>query len=713
MIEADGDPGSARLHWLRRLNLLNADADPPLDRLVRIAAEATAMPIALVTFVAHDRQWIRARHGWDATETSLPDAFCAHAMGGDDLLEFPDTTTEALLSDNALVFGSMGIRAYFGHPIVFHGAVLGTVCVLDRRARSLGEAGRAVLADLAGTVADLLEMRLQQLRATEQAGRSAALQAALLHFESTLQATEQRYRSLWATTTDAVLIVGADDIIRFANPAVEEVFGWKPAELLGAPLAMVQPERLREPHRRGMRRYLASGRRKLDWRATETSALRKDGTELPVEIAFSQLADGGQPMFAAFVRDISERKQQQAALHRSEAQLWAAQKLEAIGVLAGGLAHDFNNVVAGILGNAALAEAATAPDHPARHNLAQIRKSGERARDMVRQLLAFARRQPGQRAHVELAPLVDEAVALLKATLPAGIRLEIALPPEPLYLYADTTQIAQVLLNLVTNAWQAMGARGGRITIGARAVTARAGEAAALGLAPGRYIDLSVADDGPGIDPAHQPRVFEPFFTTKPAGEGTGLGLAVVHGIVGAHGGAVSLVSTPGAGCTFHLWLPEGEPVAQAPASPAHEVPSGGGRHVLYVDDDEVMTSMVQQLLELKGWRVTALTDAQQALERVRRPDHGFDAVVTDLNMPGVSGLEIVRAASAARPGLPLVLSSGNLPPELEAEAGGRWQALYKQNTLEELPPLLARLLDVAGAADDVRAPALSPAGRG
>lgn len=694
-----------RMTWLRRLALLNADPDPPLDRVVRIAARATEMPIALVAFIAEDRQWIRARHGWDATETTLPDAFCAHAMHDERLLEFPDTQADERLSANALVHGAMAIRSYFGHPVVFRGTVLGTVCVLDRQRRRLDAAGRDVLADLAGHVADLLELRLQRQLVAEQLQRSAALHAALARSESSLQAAEQRYRSLWETTTDAVLIVGGDDLIRFANPAVEAVFGWKPDDLVSRELALLQPERLRQAHRKGLQRYLATGRRRLDWRATETVGLRRDGSEVPVELAFSHLAREGEQLFAAFVRDISERRQQQEALRRSESRLWAAQKLEAIGVLAGGLAHDFNNVVAGILGNAALAEAATDADHPARRNLAQIRRSGELAREMVRQLLAFARRQPSQCSNVELEPLVSEAVGLLEATLPAGVQLHCDLPPQPLNLYADPTQIAQVLLNLGTNAWQAMAEHGGNITIAARGTELDAAQAAALGLSAGCYVDLSVSDDGPGIDPAHHERIFEPFYTTKPPGQGTGLGLAVVHGIVSAHGGTVTLASAPGSGCSFHLWLPAGQPLAPQPtcagreasSGDGRETPAGDGRRVLYVDDDEVMTSMVQQLLQLKGWRVTALGDARRALQMVSAPGHGFDAVVTDLNMPAVSGLEIVRAALAAHPGLPVVLSSGNAPSELDSAQASGCEFLCKEKTLEELPALLARLLRLQG----------------
>ena len=381
-----------------------------------------------------------------------------------------------------------------------------------------------------------------------------------------------------------------------------------------------------------------------------------------------------------------------------EAQLRESQRIESIGTLAGGIAHDFNNILAAILGNVALARDDIGPDHPAQASLEQIRKASSRARDLVQQILAFGRRQPHSLVAQPLQPLVEETVALLRSTLPASVTLDCAVTAEPLNAEADATQIQQVLMNLCTNAWHALQGRPGRIQVGLESHTiatpaSRVGKA----LAAGRYARLWVRDTGIGMDAATQARIFEPFFTTKPTDQGTGLGLSVVHGIVTAHQGAIRVNSAPGQGTTVNLYLPltDREPVPTPGPRAMPILGAGTGQHVLYVDDDEVIVVMVERLLTQAGYRVTPFRDGRAAVAAVQAAPDAFDVVVSDYNMPGYTGMDVARAVASIRPGLPVVISSGYISEDLQAQAhaAGVRHLLQKQNSLEELALLVHRIV--------------------
>jgi two-component system cell cycle sensor histidine kinase/response regulator CckA len=682
-------PDDARQHWLRELQLLDGAPDTALDRFARMAARTSASPIGLVTFLAADHQAVAGMHGWRRRTTTLLESFCRHTLGSAAATCIEDAAADPRTRDNPLVTGAERVRFYVGHPVVFRGCALGAVCVLDSRPRPAHEVDVDALGDIAASVADLLELRHQRrLIAAEQQGQRE-LAEALARAERSRLDSEHRYRLLWETTTDAVLVIDADSRILLANPAVQAMFGHAPEALVGQPLSVLQPPPLAAAHLAGMGRYLATGQRTLNWRATRTSALRSDGSEFPVEIAFSELESGTVRLFAAFMRDITQQRREEQARLELQDRLQQGQKMEAIGVLAGGVAHDFNNMVAGILANVALAEQDIVLGQPVGDRLAQIRIAGVRARDMVAKLLAFARRQPVRLVACQVQPLVHEALALLRATLPAGARLQSELADEPLWVRADPTQFEQVLINLCTNAWQALDGRAGCIRVGARL------EAQAAPQADAPRVHVFVADDGPGIDPAARERIFEPFFTTKPSGVGTGLGLAVVHGIVAAHDGHIAVDSAPGAGCTVHLWLPAiGADAAADAAAEAPVLAAGAGGHIVLVDDDEVITTVAAELLRRAGYRVSVFNDPRAALAQLRRQPGEVDLLVTDLNMPEMSGLELRQLVRAVRPRLPVIISSGNLPdPETEGSAPEDGPTFRKQYLVEELLPLVAQQL--------------------
>jgi signal transduction histidine kinase/CheY-like chemotaxis protein len=392
------------------------------------------------------------------------------------------------------------------------------------------------------------------------------------------------------------------------------------------------------------------------------------------------------------------------ARKRAEQQQRDQQKMESLGTLAGGIAHDFNNILSAILGNTAMALddlKAHSVAEPVRTQLEQVHRAGLRARELVRQILAFGRSEPHAVAVRPVRPMVEEALALLRATLPAQVRLHTHLLTQPLWLRVGSTDIEQLLINLCTNAWHALQGQPGSVRVGMSRVSqprGPAGEAQGPAMATGPCLHLWVADTGCGMDAATRARIFEPFFTTKTAGQGTGLGLAVVHGIVARQGGSVVVESAPGQGSCFHIYLPLA--LGQAPTpegTPAGKrVPvRGQGQHVLLLDDDEVAGITAEALLKRAGYRVTRFTTPKQALQALQRLRHDFDVLVSDYSMPELSGLDMARRVAAMKRPLPVLIISGHITDEMRTVARrlGVKALLHKENAFEELAASVQRVL--------------------
>lgn len=442
---------------------------------------------------------------------------------------------------------------------------------------------------------------------------------------------------------------------------------------------------------------------------TEVELRKKSGATVMCEVRGAPIDVDGVPSLIMVTSDITERKAAEAARSSLEAQLRESQKMEAIGTLAGGIAHDFNNIIATILGNAELARQDAGTNAPVLESLEEIRKSGVRARELVQQILSFSRREPTRRASLLLPPLVQESARLLRATLPARVTLEVHCDTQVPAVLADATQLQQVLINLTTNAMQAMRGRPGRIALHLDSVMLDAAMAEAHPALrelythhPGATVRLAVRDDGEGMDPETLGHVFEPFFTTKPVGEGTGLGLSVVLGIVQTHEGAITVQSQAGAGTTFTVYLPAAPASASAPppaaaalASPAHVPPPRASRHILYVDDDASLLFLVKRLLERHGFRVSAFSNQMSALDALRADAAGCDLVLTDYNMPGLSGLDVAREVRSIRADLPVVVASGFIDDGLrsQAAAAGVRDLLFKPAAVEDFCSAIQALL--------------------
>ena len=513
-----------------------------------------------------------------------------------------------------------------------------------------------------------------------------------------LKASRDRYVDLYDSAPVGYLTLSAEGLIEQVNLTGADMLGQQRDSLLRTRFVDFVQAADTERWQATFRQALRQG----DKQRFELALRCAMGGRLDVQLDCMRVTAEATPtMVRVAMTDISDRKEAEADLRKFEAQLRDVQKMESIGTLAGGIAHDFNNILGAILGNVALACEDVGPNHPAMGSLEEIRKASVRARNLVQQILTFSRREPQELVTQALQPVIVETHKLLRATLPARVELEIVLADAPVRALVDATQLQQVLMNLCTNAWHALGEAAGRIVVGLDAVVLDRAATQRLGaVPPGPYAHLWVGDSGIGMDAATRARIFEPFFTTKPVGHGTGLGLSVVHGIVSSHHGAISVDSELGHGSTFHLYLPLVEAEAPAAASaetapPAPVAAPGHGAHVLYIDDDETMVVMVERILERAGYRVTGFRNPQEAIAVVREQPGTFDLVVTDFNMPECSGLDVARELAAFQPQLPVLISSGYITEELrdEARLAGVRGLLEKQNIFEDISGLLARIL--------------------
>jgi PAS domain S-box-containing protein len=405
--------------------------------------------------------------------------------------------------------------------------------------------------------------------------------------------------------------------------------------------------------------------------------------------------DGAIGGLVMFTQVVTERKQAELRNRQLQEQLREAQKLESLGTLAGGIAHDFNNILSAIVAFTQVAQLDNPQNAELQSQLGEVMNSCNRAAKLVQQILSFSRQQPHERQSISLLPVFKEALRLLRATLPATIELREQVADDLPEVLADPTQLHQVLMNLCTNASQAMQGRGVLRLSLARYQLAEGASRPHLDLRPGDYLKLSVTDDGRGMDVHVLARIFEPFFTTKSSGEGTGLGLAVVHGIVKEHEGVITVDSEPGKGTTFSIYLP----ALAAVEPPLNEalvgVPLGHGEHVLFVDDETALCAAARQTLTRLGYQPHVFQDPQAAWRAFQAAPSTFDVLLTDLTMPGRTGLELAADVLRVRPDLPVILATGysaTLTPEALEERGIA-ELLFKPLDYQSLAAALAKVI--------------------
>jgi PAS domain S-box-containing protein len=493
-----------------------------------------------------------------------------------------------------------------------------------------------------------------------------------------------QYRTLLETSTDGFFI-NVGGVVRYANPAFQTLLGARSeTELLGRRVLDFIDPRWHEVVLARCDATLASTE---PVKPLEEQYVRLDGSRVDVEVTAVAILREGERCSLVTVRDISERKEAERDRIRLEEQLRQSHKMEALGTLAGGVAHDFNNILSSVIGNADLAAEELPRGHPARYHLDEILAAASRAKGLTGQVLAFSRGQRSSLQPMDLREAVLGELSLLRAALRTGICIREQLSEGRFPIVGDLTQIHQVLLNLCTNACQALQDRPGSVTVGLARAALPPSANARSGIHEPLYAVLSVHDDGPGIEQSIKSRIFDPFFTTKAPGQGTGLGLSVVHGIAASHGAKITCDSEVGQGTTFRLYFPL---VAEASVSaPTREaaIPRGAGQGILFVDDEPGLVKLASRILGARGYRVGGLTSPEEAIATLRSNPRAFDLLISDVNMPGYTGLDVARAARAVNPALPIILVSGFLSPDIvdEAQELGIQLMLNKPLTSDDL----------------------------
>jgi PAS domain S-box-containing protein len=511
--------------------------------------------------------------------------------------------------------------------------------------------------------------------------------------EQDLAESEEKYRQLFEMESDAIFMIDNETgKLLEANAACESLYGYSRDELLGMKNTdlSAEPDATRQAMRGALTRVPVRYHR------------NKESTVFPVEITARHFAWKGLSVHVAAIRDITARIAADNEKAQLETQLRQAQKMESIGTLAGGIAHDFNNILSAIIGYTEIARMATEPKSSVHRNLGEVLKASQRAKSLVSQILAFSRQTQSEFGPVQIRLIALEAIKMLRATLPASIKVEADIGTQAMAL-ADPNQVHQVVMNLCTNAYHAMRDSGGTLTLRlSEQVLVESAAAALEGLRPGVYLKLVVSDTGVGMDRSTLGRIFDPYFTTKAKGEGTGLGLSMAYGIIKAHQGMITAESQPGLGAAFTVYLPKLESYANHRAAESNTVLPHGHERILCVDDQPELVSMTKSMLKTLGYKVTTRTSSLEALELFGKESGKFDLVITDLNMPHLVGDRLAQEMLKIRPGVPIILCTGfseHIKQKDLVAAGIRAVAL-KPLLMADLANLIREVLDGPAAAE-------------
>lgn len=512
--------------------------------------------------------------------------------------------------------------------------------------------------------------------------------------DEALRESESRSRLLIEASPIAIMIA-QDGHLSHVNPALVEMFGYEnAAQVVGRPIQELCATEDLPVFKDGARSVIQK-RESVCW--LEVKGRKHDGQSLDTSIWLRSIELQRQPALLGFLVDVSEQK----ALR---SQLLHSQKMEALGTLAGGIAHDFNNILFAIIGFTELILEDLPEGHRDRQNLEHVLQASNRAKELVRQILAFSRQGKEERRPIQIGPIVKEALKFLRASVPTTIDIQQDIKPPLGTILGDSTHIHQVLMNLCTNAAHAMRDRGGILTVSLEQTQLTADSSSARkGCRPGSYLQLTVADTGAGIDPEHRNRIFEPYFTTKNSREGTGLGLAVVHGIVETHSGMINVESQVGKGSTFRVYFPVIPDDIEVDNEEAHSMPMGD-ESVLLVDDDDASVRVSQHMLESLGYNVVTAHGSIEALDRFRGDPRGFDVLLTDVTMPHMTGTQLATEVRRLQPHMPVIFCTGNSDHAAQHPSREMRDTalLVKPVTKMKMAQTVRRVLDQVGGKRDV-----------
>ncbi len=506
-----------------------------------------------------------------------------------------------------------------------------------------------------------------------------------------LHESEERYHTITQNANSAIVLTEADGAISYWNPAAEKIFGFSRHRALNENFAaLVIPEQNRKLFAEACPEF-ADNSEEQTGRQIELEALTLDGSLVPVEMSLSAFKMEGKWHATMFISDISKRISSDKERVNLLDQLRQSQKMEAIGTLAGGIAHDFNNVLTPILGFAQLLQIKFEEGSKERNRIDKILISANRAKDLVGQILSFSRKSKEEAQPTLVVPIIRESLKLLRSGIPATVMIKARIPATDFWVLADSTRIHQILMNLVTNAVQAMSQHGGTLTVTLDQTSPTAEDYPHL--ARGPYLRLQVSDTGSGIDQYTRERVFDPYFTTKGEGAGTGLGLSTVQSSVNALGGWIEVKSEIGQGANFSVLLPLLAGEYQSKTVHQLALPHGCGQHLLIIDDEMSLVNIGREFLEDLGYQVTGTTSSREAIEMLEKNPNLFDLVITDQTMPQLTGLELARQAKKLRPDLPILICTGqpSLLTEAELAEADILKVLGKPDIFHELADILEK----------------------
>jgi len=511
-----------------------------------------------------------------------------------------------------------------------------------------------------------------------------------------LQESEERLRTVYETFPDPVTIIQAEDgrCIDF-NSAFSRVTGWSTTEVIGKTAAEL--ELWENPAERQKLIDGIAENGKIE--NLEAQFRLKDGRTITALMSAVLIRLKDRPHILTITRDISELKSAQKEREQLKTQLIQAQKMEAIGTLAGGIAHDFNNILGAIIGYAEMALYDTRQDSMEHYNIDQVLKAGHRAKDLVKQILAFSRKSEQAKQIISLTPVIKEALKLLRASLPTSIEIKHNIESNLDAIFADPTQIHQVMMNLCTNAGHSMTDTAGILSVSLQNIDLNAKAAASYpDLNAGPYVKLSISDTGDGMDAATMDRIFDPYFTTKAQDKGTGMGLAVVHGIIKGHGGSIQVDSTPGQGSRFDILFPIMERQMVSETEELKALPTGS-ECILLVDDEDTLIDLGKNMLKKLGYRVETWTRPVEALESFRADPHKFDLVISDMTMPSMTGDILTTQLRQIRADIPIIICTGYSERinDRRAEELGIQDLIMKPFTIRRLAKTVREVLDEKG----------------
>ncbi len=749
----------SRLQALAECRIVDSPPEEFFDDIANQATYLCGTSIGFISFIDSQREWLKAKVGWEVTEIPRDQSFNALVLGNPHMLIVEDTAADRRFRLHPWVTQS-GIRFYAAAPVITkEGHVLGAINVLDRLPRSLPSGHRRILQTLANAIASQLELRRTSLNPTtsspdsrhqllldqnvagfyrtapdgrvlacnntfarmlgyasqeevlgcqaqqfyfsveereqilkdlqregslvnselrlrrkdgspiwvfenvvatcDEQGNLTLIEGTMVddsahkHAEDAVRDSQERLHGIIASAMDAIITVDEKQQIIVFNKAAEEIFGCTATEVIGKSIDRFIPESLREIHRQHIRDFGETGACNRSMYAPRTVvAVRSNGEEFPIETSISRVRTSSENLYTVILRDVSVRK-------RTEDQLRQAQKMEAVGQLAGGIAHEFNNYLAIIMGYTELLERETVGNDSLRMSLSEIKDASQKVASLTRQLLAFSRKQVIAPREVDLNSTVWETHKLLRRLIPVTIDLIPKLQDDVGKVKADPAQVQQILINLVLNARDSM-PDGGKIFIETEEVELDPEYASRqLDVQAGRYVMLSVADTGVGMDKETLSHIFEPFFTTKEEGKGTGLGLSTTYGIVKQSGGHLTVASVQGRGSTFRIYLPKLSDSGAIPQPSKAQFNEPRRQTVLVVEDEGALRKLMTKVLERAGFHVVEAKDGEQAVEICKSGAEPLDMVVSDLAMPKLNGLQLKEAVSGLCPKLKFLLISG------------------------------------------------------